>query len=125
MSLPDIIRISSRQKIGAIAQRILDGSIGTIEASREIAPLRHRAGIGNDDPDVLLFVGIDSDTDHLPLGATRAHWSADALAAKDAEIKRAEDFYRKRVLEVCPRLVARYAHEEIPTSAYDHYTPNT
>jgi hypothetical protein len=125
MSLPEIIRITNRQKIGAIAERLLGGKIGIIEASRQIASLRHGAGIGNGDPDVLLFVGVDSETDHLPIGAGREHWAADALAAKDAEIARAEAFYRKRVLEVCPRLVARYAQEKIPEGAYDHYNPNT
>ncbi len=44
---------------------------------------------------------------------------------KDAEIARTEAFYRERVLEVCSRLAARYAHETIPDSGYDHYTPNT
>jgi len=125
MSLPEIIAASKRQKIGSIARDILEARISIIEAARQIALLRHGIGVDRADPDLLLFVGIDSDTDHLPLGDVGVHWAPEALARKDLEIAQAEAFYRDRVFEVCSRLVARFAQEKIPASAYDHYTPNT
>jgi hypothetical protein len=53
------------------------------------------------------FVGIDSETDHLPVGAVRAEWDAEALATKDVEIRQCEDHYRPYALEACRRLIDR------------------
>lgn len=39
------------------------------------------------DEDWDLFVGIDSEADHLPLNENRKHWNREALARKDVEIK--------------------------------------
>lgn len=33
-----------------------------------------------------LIIGIDSDTDHLPVGAVRDVWAADALIEKEIQI---------------------------------------
>lgn len=125
MSLPKLIIASNRQKVARIAQDILDGRIGVIEASRELSGLRF--GVGGDewDPDFITFVGIDSETDDLPVGQVRQHWAPDALAAKDAEIARCEKMYRDPACEAASHLVARFAHEKPPASAYDYYTPET
>jgi hypothetical protein len=125
MSLPELIIASNRQKVARIAQDILDGGIGVIEASRLLSPLRF--GVGGDewDPDFLTFVGIDSETDDLPIGPTRQHWAPDALAKKDAEIARCEALYREPAREAASHLVARFAHEKTPADAYDYYTPET
>ena len=125
MSLPEIIAATKRQRIGSVAQSILDGRIGIIEGARQIISLRHESGIEEPDPDLLLFVVIESETDCLPLGPVRTHWAADALAKKDVEIAETAAFYHSRVIEVCQRLVARFAHEKIPASAYDYYTPDS
>lgn len=63
------------------------------------------------EPDFLLFVGIDSETDHLPLGAARDYWAKAALAAKDLEIEEAEAFYRESTLVACRRLVERFGRD--------------
>ncbi|MGI9088007.1 MAG: hypothetical protein ACR2HH_09760 [Chthoniobacterales bacterium] len=61
------------------------------------------------DPDFRTFVAIDSETDDLPVGETRRHWAADALAKKDLEIARCEDVYRHAAHEAASHLVARFA----------------
>ena len=64
-----------------------------IPASRKLAGLRHYV-----EPHIaeviLTFVGIDSETDTLPIGAQRKEWNRDALQRKDREIEYAEQFYR-------------------------------
>jgi len=50
------------------------------------------------------FIGIDSETDHLPVGKVREHWAADALEAKDAEITIAEERWKARFRDVCERI---------------------
>ena len=60
------------------------------------------------DEDFLMFVGIESATDHLPVGEVRKHWAADALVLKDAEIKEAEAFRRDLALKAAQNLILRY-----------------
>ena len=122
MALPELIVFSNRQKVVALARDLLAERIGIVQCSRALAFLSHRVGAAQFDTDFLLFVGIDSETDHLPIGEVRRHWAADALATKDAELAEAEAFYRPQALEACVRLIARFADEQPP---YDSYVPNT
>ncbi len=125
MSLPELIVASNRQKVARIAQDIVSNHIGVIEASRLLARLRFGVAVDQWDPDFITFVGIDSETDDLPLGEARHHWSPSALALKDVEIAHAEEFYRDSALVAASHLIARFAHEDPPASAYDYYTLNT
>jgi len=65
-----------------VAQGILDGSIGIVAGARQLTRLRFNSRAENDS-DILIFVGIDSETDHLPLGEVRRLWNAEALKIKD------------------------------------------
>ena len=70
MSLPELIIFSNRQQVVTVARDILEGRSGVIEGSRLLASLSHRIGLGEFDADFLPFVGIDSETDHLPWGGS-------------------------------------------------------
>jgi len=52
-----------------------------------------------------LIIGIESETDHLPVGEVRKLWASSALKEKDVEIARAEELYRADFLETCRRIV--------------------
>lgn len=90
------------------AQKMLDGSLGIVEGSRILADLRHRVADDERDPDFLPFVAIDSETDHLPVGEAKHHWSETALSEKEEEIQEVEEFYRDEALSACRRLVKRF-----------------
>jgi hypothetical protein len=124
MSLPEIVA-SNRQKVARIAQDLLDGRVDIIAGARQISALcGGHVGLGEFDPDFLTFIAIDSETDDLPVGQTRQYWAPDSLAKKDEEIARCEAFYREPAREAASHLVARFAQEKPPTSAFDYYTPN-
>jgi Protein of unknown function (DUF2489) len=125
MSLPEIILASNRKKAASIARCMLDGTVGIIQGSRQLVALCHAMHIDPYDSDFLPLIGIESATDHLPLGDDRRRWSAEALAAKDAEAASSEQLYREDALSACRRIVVRFADAEIPPEAYDHYTPET
>src|SRR5690349_25126100 len=115
MSLPDIIAHSNRQKVVAIAQELLDGRIGVIDAARQINAFRgERVALDEFDPDFVTFLAIDSENDDLPVGDVRRHWAADALAQKDLEIARCDKLYRHQASEAASHLVGRFAHEKAP-----------
>ena len=59
-----------RQKAIEIAQQVLQGQITTLKAVRELVSRADTDAIQNE-TDRRLIIGIDSDTDHLPVGAVR------------------------------------------------------
>jgi len=91
-----------------IAEGILSGTVGVVEGSRRLSALRSSVTREDHDPDFLPFVGIDSESDHIPLGDVRRLWAPDALTKKDGELKSIEDHYRPFVEKACRRLTQRF-----------------
>jgi len=90
-----------------VSQSVLDGSLGAIEGARLLAALRFRVR-AEDDEDFLVFVGIDSLTDHFPLGEVRSRWDPTALVRYDNERQRAEADFRESVELACRSLIRKY-----------------
>jgi hypothetical protein len=95
---------TARFQILHAARQLIAGQLGVIAASRLLSHFRHEA-----EPKVaevlLTFVGIDSETDALPIGAVRENWSPEALKRKDREIAEAEQFYRETALNAAAELL--------------------
>ena len=89
------------------AKAVLHGEIGVILGSRKIQS--YRFDLASDfDPDFMLFVAVDSETDHLPVDEERANWSFEALARKDVEISEVEAFWKQDIMVACQKLIARF-----------------
>lgn len=91
-----------------ILSRLAAGDVGVLCAAQKLSSLRHTLVGDARDEDWDVFVGIDSETDHLPLEEDRTNWAPEALARKDSEIKEAEDFFRARAVEAARNLLRRY-----------------
>jgi hypothetical protein len=109
----DTVSVFVRGKIIAICNAILNEEIGVIAGSRilnrlEFELLHHQVGQFDRDEDFRPFVGIDSETDHLPVDRERANWSADALERKDKQIAESEARYRESAFAACRTLIARF-----------------
>ena len=89
-----------------MAQAVLDGRTTVLEAVRELVSLAHTDAIA-DVEDRRLIIGIESETDDLPVGEVRKLWAPYALKMKDVEIARCEELYRPRFLEACKRIAGR------------------
>ena len=87
-----------------VAQAVLDGRTTILQAVRALVSLAHTDAIAEVE-DRRLIIGIDSETDHLPVGEVRKLWAADALKVKDTEIARCEELYKSQFLETCKRIV--------------------
>jgi hypothetical protein len=85
--------------------------ISFIEGIRNLRSLAHSASHMDHDPDFMLFVAIDSQSDHIPGAAARSMCSDSWLAACDREAKRLEDFYETEVKAACNRLIERFSGE--------------
>lgn len=94
-------------KIVTTAQRILSGESSIVAGARQLATLRFDVG-AEQDSDFIFFVGVDSETDHLPIGEARLRWSADVLKEKDEQLQAYERSVRERAFQVCRSLIQRY-----------------
>jgi hypothetical protein len=95
-----------RSKILEIARSILSGEVGVIAGARMFGGLSHQAG--DRDLDFLFFIGLDSETDHLPIGDARQHWNPEVLRAKDAELAAYEAKVRDRAFKACRGIIQKY-----------------
>jgi hypothetical protein len=96
----------ARQIIVAAARAMLAGQLSFIEGSRVI---HSKIFIGRleTDPDVLVFIGIFSETDALPLGEERINWANDALERLQRDIDRLEEWVRSLATASCENLIRR------------------
>jgi len=92
------------------AQAIRDGELGVLEGSMTLAALAHEVVPDwRSDPDFVVFGGLASKTDHLPIGPARKNWSAEALARADAEVEAIAAVSRAQVREACEHVIARFS----------------
>ena len=89
-----------------LADQLIAGQIGVIEASRALSSLRFEFDV----PLIELFqpfVAIDSETDDLPVGHVRREWDGAALASKDVQTAKYESENRPVAIEACKNLIDR------------------
>lgn len=99
----------ARQRAVAVAEGAIAGDIGIIAACRLLRQLGDAlVGDGRNDPDFLLFIAVDSETDSLPLEDQRANWDESAFESKQTEVSHYEADIREEVLKACRSLVERF-----------------
>jgi hypothetical protein len=97
-----------RKRAAEVAAGMLDGSVHYLEGAIELSSLRFEVGLPEDDKDFLAFTGVSSETDHLPIGSARQHWSQDALNRHEAEIQQSIKWAKEVSLSVCKSIVERF-----------------
>jgi hypothetical protein len=96
-----------QKKIAETASHMLPGAVSYIRGARRIAGLRFDAALETD-PDILPFVGVDSETDALPIETdVRKLWSPEALEKLQLKIDSAESWARSILEPHCRSLFAR------------------
>jgi hypothetical protein len=98
----------SRAAAVAIAERVLRGELDFVTGARLLVDLRGSVGVPSDDPDLLTFIGIDSETDALPIGPVRERWAPEALAEKADAIDRAQRWAREYGEDAFRNLISRF-----------------
>lgn len=93
--------------IVSTAHAILTNEIGIIEGARKLCDCRFRVK-AEDDKDFLFFVGLESETDHLPIGKVQKYWKPTALKNKQEEIASVEKFYAEKAFTACNNLIVKY-----------------
>jgi hypothetical protein len=110
MAIPEGEPEIQRQRRAAIrvARSILQRDIGIVEGARQMLTFRSSIGIDEFDEDILTFVVVDSETDHLLAGEARRHYQPSFLARQDVEIADVEAFYRGEVFNACRSVIQRF-----------------
>jgi hypothetical protein len=103
--------IGARRNIVALAKSMLSGELQYIEGADRICKLRaqfHESLI--QDEDIMAFVLISSETDHLPLQAQRHLWSPAALANLESDFERVQAWAETFAPQACKNLIARFSN---------------
>ena len=101
--------LAVRREIFDAAKAMLAGSLSYIEGARIIAKTWRAAKLDEDDDDFLPFVGIDSETEALPLGKIRELWNVAALETLQPDIDRSEAWAKGYGEPYCQNLVDRFS----------------
>ncbi len=82
------------------------GNLGVIALSRTLSPYEHVVGAARPDLALVLivFVGISSETDALPIGHLREAWHPKTAHLEDHKVEQAETRYRQMATTACDEL---------------------
>lgn len=88
-------------------QSVIEGDIGLVEGIRIVVSLSFDLGCEDEQP-FLVFRGIESSSDHFPIGQPRASWHKDALAREDARRVEFERGLRDEIVANCKEIIRRF-----------------
>ena len=103
---PDVS--AARKRVGELASDMLKERISFIEGARELSSLRFDAAADENDVDFMVFVGIDSESDHLPIGDQKKLWSSESLLKLQPEIDETVDWAKRVGKDACISLSKRF-----------------
>ena|SRR5256885_11355962 len=99
----------AREKAIKVARSILEGDVGVIEGARLLSSVGHElVPDWRIDPDFVILGALDSETDHLPVGAERKLWEEKALVERDAIVSRIEADAKHEVEIACRNILRRF-----------------
>ena len=97
----------NRLKVKKICQAMVENKMSYIMGSRLILSFARGAGFHTDDPDILIIVGIESETDHIPSQSELAHWNRQAMAEQKDDWAGFEKWAQEVGKEACLNLISR------------------
>ncbi len=98
------------QKIASVAAGMVEGEIDLLEGCRAIVRLRGSlSDPEQSDPDLLVFVAVESEVDDMPFGLARQHWAPEALVEKDRQKAEYLGAARQDILRACRVLITKWA----------------
>ena len=100
---------TARERVVAIARALLAGELTVLQAAPQIARLRWELDPEQDDPDLLAFAGIDSQTDVVQVVDSLRPWPPELREEKEREVTETEALFRPDALASAEALIARFA----------------
>jgi hypothetical protein len=104
---------AAKMEVLRLAATVVNGELEMIHGCRLLVSHFGDAGL-RDDPDALVIVGVESETDDLPVADQREYWNQPALAVKIAAKEEYIATVRPMVIEACRALAAKLCAEARP-----------
>lgn len=89
---------------------MLDGELELVEGCRKLVQLHRRSGAVDSDA-IITVIGVESETDDLPVGAERERWAIDALKEKDRQREEYMAQARGPLMEALQQLAEGHGNE--------------
>ena len=100
--------LTVQDQIVDVCEAILHGDTGILFGTRQLCRLHYEL-FRQIDEDFVLFIGINSETDSLPIGDERQYWNEEVLIEKDKEITEYETRVKQDVFDACRKLIKRFS----------------
>ena len=100
--------LTVQDQIVDVCEAILHGDTGILFGTRQLCRLHYEL-FRQIDEDFVLFIGINSETDSLPIGDERQYWNEEVLIEKDKEIAEYEIRVKQDVFDACRKLIKRFS----------------
>ncbi|MBK9926785.1 MAG: hypothetical protein IPP66_16045 [Anaerolineales bacterium] len=100
--------LTVQNQVVDVCEAILCGETSVLLGARTLSRLHYELFKQIDD-DFVLFIGIDSETDNLPIGDERKYWNEKVLVEKDKEIAEYEARVGHEVFDACQKLINRFS----------------
>ena len=101
----------ARYELVVLCRAMLAGELSFFEGAIQVCSLRSSVRVSENDPDLMAFVVIESETDHLPLLRARQLWSNQALQRLQPEFEKTETWAKSFAVEACTNLIERFAKQ--------------
>jgi len=101
----------ARAEVVRVAKALVARTVPFVDGVRGLRSLLTAVSKLDHDPDFMLFVAIDSESDHIPVREVRAMSTEEWLAKCDREAQQLEEQYEAEVKIACERLVERFSSE--------------
>lgn len=101
----------AHQSLVALCRAMLAGELSFFEGAIEVCSLRSSIRVSENDQDIMAFVAIESETDHLPPIKAQPFWSTEALHRLQPEFEKTETWAKSFAIESCKNLIERFAKQ--------------
>jgi len=98
----------ARQKLVCLCREMLAGELSFFEGSIQVCALTP-IGVSESDPDLMAFIAIRSETDHLPPVHSQHLWSVEAIQRLQPEFAKTESWAKSFATKACESLIRRFA----------------
>mgnify|MGYP003346502157 CR=1 FL=1 len=99
----------ARKSLVLLCRQMLSGELSFFEGAIQVCALRFCVGVSEFDPDLLAFVGVASETDHLPPRQVQHHWSSAALQRLHPEFEQTEVWAKGFASQACQNIIERFS----------------
>lgn len=99
---------NARRRVVALCRAMLSGELSFVEGANKLCALRYDIRVPEHDADIMTFVAILGESDHLPSADSQRFWSSMALKRLEPELAQAESRSKTQATQACNSLIKRF-----------------